>query len=131
VHQYRIDRGLPTNGRERYGYLAHRTTHTRSDGALRLCLQGCAPGECQTGFVPDPETAPIVHRIYQTYVGGKGFLAIAKILNQDGVTSPGKWAALRSGNQTRIARTATKTWTAGSVIDIADAGFAAGLVRVV
>jgi hypothetical protein len=56
VHQYRIDRGLPTNGRERYGYLAHRNTHTRSNGALRVCPQGCAAGRCQTGFVPDPDT---------------------------------------------------------------------------
>ncbi|MDP9434434.1 MAG: recombinase family protein [Actinomycetota bacterium] len=128
VHQYRIDRGLPTNGRERYGYLAHRTTHTRSDGALRLCRQGCAAGECETGFVPDPDTAPVVQRIYQTYVDGKGFQSIAKILNEEGVTPPGKCAALRSGNPTRIARTATNTWTTGSVIDIADAGFAAGLI---
>ncbi len=128
VHQYRVDRGLPTNGRERHGYLAHRTTHTRGDGALRLCLQGCAAGACETGFVPDPETAPIVQRIYQTYVDGRGFQAIAKILNEEGVTPPGRWAALRSGNPTRIARTATNTWTAGSVIDIADAGFAAALI---
>ncbi len=128
VHHYRVDRGLPTNGRERYGYLAHRTTHTRSDGALRLCPQGCGPGECQTGFVPDPETGPIVQRIYTSYVSGKGFQAIAKHLNQDEVISPGRWGALRSGNPDRIARTATTTWTAGSVIDIADSGFAAGLI---
>jgi site-specific DNA recombinase len=128
VHQYRVDRGLPTNGRERFGYLAHRSTHTRSDGALRLCLQGCAAGECQTGFVPDPETAPIVQRIYEEYLAGRGFQKIAKGLNEDDLVSPGKWGALRSGNPVRIARTATTTWTAGSVIDVADAGFAAGLI---
>ena len=75
VHQHRIDRGLPTNGRERYGYLAHRATKQRGDGAWRMCPQGCGVGECQSGFVPDSETAPIVQRIYAAYVGGKGFQA--------------------------------------------------------
>jgi site-specific DNA recombinase len=93
-----------------------------------LCPQGCAAGACQTGFVPDPETGPVVQRIYTAYVAGKGFQAIAKTLNQEEIISPGKWGALRSGNPDRIARTATTTWTAGSVIDIADAGFAAGLI---
>lgn len=128
VHQYRVDRGLPTNGRERYGYLSHRSTHTRSDGAVRQCPQACGPGECQTGFVPDPETGPIVQRIYQSYIGGQGFQAIAKSLNNDGLQSPGTLAARRSGNAVRIERTATTTWCAGSVIDVADSGFAAGLI---
>jgi site-specific DNA recombinase len=128
VHQYRIDRGLPTNGRERYGYLSHRTTHTRGDGSLRVCLQGCAAGECQTGFVADPETAPVVQRIYQSYLAGTGFQAIAKSLNEDQVIPPGRWGAERSGNPERIARTATTSWTAGSVIDVADSGFAAGFI---
>ncbi len=128
VHQYRVDRGLPTNGRERYGYLSHRSTYTRGDGALRVCLQGCAAGQCQTGFVPDPETAPVVQRIYEMYIGGKGFQAIAKILNEEGLPNPGKVAAERSGNPTRIARAATSTWLAATVIDVADSGFAAGLI---
>ncbi len=127
VHQYRVDRGLPTNGRERYGYLAHRSTLTRGDGALRLCLQGCGLGECQTGFAPDPETAPVVQRIYELYIG-KGFQAIAKIFNEQGLPNPGKVAAQRSGNPTRIARAATSTWLAATVIDVADSGFAAGLI---
>jgi len=128
VHQYRIDRGLPTNGRERYGYLAHRTTQQRGDGAWRMCPQGCAVGECQTGFVPDPETALIVQRIYAAYVGGKGFQAVAHALNAEAISSPGVIAARRSGNTVRIARTATTTWVAGSVIDVCDSGFAAGLI---
>jgi hypothetical protein len=48
LHIYRVDRGLPTNGRERYGYLAHRTTHIRNDGALPLNLE-------LDGVVDDPE----------------------------------------------------------------------------
>lgn len=69
-----------------------------------------------------------MQRIYQEYIDGTGFQAIAKNLNRDAVVSPGRWGALRSGNPSRIARTATIAWTAGSVIDIADAGFAAGLL---
>ncbi len=128
VLQYRVDRGLPTHGRERYGYLTHRTTHTRTDGALRLCPQGCSAGECGTGFVPNPETAPVVQGIYEAYLNGKGFNTIAKALNGEGVMTPGYWGALQSGNADRISRMSTTRWTAGSVIDIADNGFAAGLV---
>jgi site-specific DNA recombinase len=128
VHQYRIAQGLPTSGRERYGYLAHRTTQQRSDGTLRICRQGCAAGECSTGFVPDAETAPVLQRIYHSYIAGKGFQAIAHELNEDGIPTPGVVAALRSGNPTRIARTASTLWGAGAVIDVADSGFAAGLV---
>jgi site-specific DNA recombinase len=128
VLQYRVDRGLPTHGRERYGYLAHRSTHTRTDGALRLCPQGCGAGECETSFVPNPETAPVVQAIYEAYANGKGFNTIAKALNGEGVMTPGYWGALQSGNADRISRMSTTRWTAGSVIDIADNGFAAGLV---
>ncbi len=59
--------------------------------------------------MPDPATAPVVQRIYQAYIGGKGFQAIAKLLNDDGLPTPGKVAARRSGNQQRLARTATTT----------------------
>jgi len=127
VHQYRIDRGLPTSGRERYGYLAHRKTQPRGD-AIRLCPQGCGPDQCKTGFVPDPETADIVRRIYTEYIGGRGFQRIAHGLNDDAIPTPGQVADRRSGNPQRLARSLTTTWTAGSVIDVADAGFAAGLI---
>jgi site-specific DNA recombinase len=127
VHQYRLDRGLPTNGRERYGYLAHRTTQPRGD-AIRLCPQGCELGKCQTGFVPDPETAPVVQRIYAEYIGGWGFQRIAHGLNDDGIPTPGQVADRRSGNPARLARSLTTRWSAGSVIDVADTGFAVGLI---
>jgi DNA invertase Pin-like site-specific DNA recombinase len=128
VHQYRLAQGLPTNGRERYGYLAHRTTQQRSDGAWRMCPQGCAAGACTTGFVPDPETAPIVQWIYESYTGGMGFQAIAHALNAECTPCPGVVAASRSGNPARVERNANARWTAGGVIDVADSGFAAGLV---
>ncbi len=69
----------------------------------------------------------MVQRIYELYIG-KGFQAIAKIFNEQGLPNPGKVAAQRSGNPTRIARAATSTWLAATVIDVADSGFAAGLI---
>ncbi len=89
VQQYRIDRGLPTSGIPRYGYLVHRGTSQRSDGTLRTCPQGCSAGECETGFMPDPETAPIVQRIFHEYLDGRGFQKIARGLNDDGIPTPG------------------------------------------
>jgi site-specific DNA recombinase len=128
VHQFRVDRGLPPDGRDRYGYLTHRATQQRGDGAWRLCPQGCGVGECTTGFAPDPVTGSGVQRIYRAYIGGKGFQAIAHALNSEGLACPGVVAAQRSGNAARIKKTATAVWTANSVIDVADSGFAAGLI---
>jgi site-specific DNA recombinase len=128
VLDYRVSQGLPPNGRERFGYLAHRSTQRRNDGAWRICPQGCEAGRCTTGYVPDPETAPTVQRIYREYVQGRGFQAIARGLNGDQIQPPGRVAALRSGNESRISKTVTTVWTANAVIELADAGFAAGLV---
>ena len=128
VHQHRVAKGLPTNGRERFGYLAHRTTQVRSDGALRLCPQGCAAGGCATGFVPDPETGPVLRYLYEAYISGKGFQAIAHEMNAQRQPTPGKVWAGRSGKQDRITRFDAATWTANTVIDLVDTGFAAGLI---
>ena len=128
VHQHRVDKGLPTNGRERFGYLSHRTTQLRSDGALRVCPQGCAPGGCTTGFVPDPETGPVLRYLYEAYIHGLGFQAVAHEMNAQQQPTPGKVWASRSGKQDRIDRFAAATWTANTVIDLVDTGFAAGLI---
>ncbi len=128
VQAYRVAQGMPTSGLPRYGYLVHRATQQRSDGTLRICPQGCAAGDCKTGFVPDPEAALVVQRIIREYLDGRGFQKIAHGLNNDGVPTPGVVAAQRSGKPERVAKTATTIWAAGSVIDIADSPFAAGLV---
>jgi site-specific DNA recombinase len=128
VHQHRVDSGLPGSGQQRFGYLSHRTGHQRGDGTIKLCPQGCPLGECKTGYVPDPETADVVRRIYACYLGGMGFQAIAQELNQRGLLTPGQVRARRSGNPDRIAKMATTRWGAGTVIDLADSGFSAGLL---
>ncbi len=101
MHQYRVDRGLRTNGRERYGYLAQRTHPHPQRQALRVCPQGCAAGECQTGFVPDPGTAPVVQRIYGEYLDGRGCKKIAHGLNA--TASPPPVSSPRSGPASRSA----------------------------
>ena len=128
VHQYRVDRGLPTNGRERFGYLSHRTTQLRSDGALRVCPQGCPVGQCTTGFVPDPETGPVLRYLYEAYIDGRGFQAIAHEMNAQRQPTPGMVWAARSGKPERIARFAAAKWSTNTVIDLVDTGFAAGLI---
>jgi DNA invertase Pin-like site-specific DNA recombinase len=51
---------------------------------------------------PDPVTAPVVVRIFEEYVSGKGLFAIAEGLTQDGVLSPS--ARDRARNSHRAAR---------------------------
>lgn len=128
VHQHRVDSGLPGSGQQRYGYLSHRTGHQRTDGTFKLCRQGCPMGECKTGYLPDPETADVVRWIYDRYIGGMGFQAVAQELNRRGLPTPGQVRAQRSGNPERIATLATTRWAAGTVIDVADSGFSAGLL---
>lgn len=45
---------------------------------------------------PDPITAPIVVRIFEVYVSGKGLLAIAEGLTRDGVPSPSAYDRARN-----------------------------------
>jgi len=40
--------------------------------------------------VPDPETAPIVQRIFEMFDQGIGYRSIATILERDGLPSPGE-----------------------------------------
>lgn len=68
-------------GRPPYGYAlgdagAHPNPGKAAIGQRLHCLE------------PDPSAAPIVHRIFQEYLSGRGFLAIAQGLSRDGVPSP-------------------------------------------
>ena len=46
-------------------------------------------------FEPDPETAPIVKRIYAQFLGGIGARPIVRQLNEEGIPSPGRLRYLR------------------------------------
>lgn len=53
-------------------------------------------------FDVDPETAPIVKRIFAEKLGGKNYNEIAKGLNNDNIPSPGKLRYIRQQNAKEI-----------------------------
>ena len=71
-------------GRPNYGYrlvdtgLPHPNRSKAAAGAQLRTLE------------PDPETAPIVRRIFEMYDDGKGFRTIAQVLEGEGIPSPGE-----------------------------------------
>lgn len=76
-------------GRPNYGYqlvdtgLPHPNRSKAAAGAQLRTLH------------PDPATAPIVRRIFQLYDEGHGFHSIARLLEHDGLPSPGEIGATR------------------------------------
>ena len=60
-------------------------------------------------FEPDPETAPIVRRIYAQFLSGIGARPIMRQLNEEGIPSPGKLRYLRG--QTKRACYSDCLWT--------------------
>ncbi len=50
-------------------------------------------------IVPDPETAPIVRRIFEAYASGLGIMKICDGLTADKIVSPGVYAFQRDGNR--------------------------------
>lgn len=79
VHKHRTDRGLPANGKARFGY--------RLDTELRL-------------HVPDEETGPVLKECYRRYVSGESIYSLVQWLNDLGVLTvggyqrygPGPWS---------------------------------------
>lgn len=62
------------------------------------------PGKAAIGIrihrlEPDPVTAPIVVRIFEEYVSGKGLFAIAERLTRDGVASPSAYDRARNSHR--------------------------------
>ena len=76
-------------GRPNYGYrlidtgVAHPNRAKASVGARLRTLE------------PDPETAPVVQRIFELSDAGVGFRSIAQRLEADGIASPGETGPLR------------------------------------
>jgi site-specific DNA recombinase len=100
--------GLPHNGNPRFGYLYHHPTL-----GAGTCPQGCAAGQCEPGYVPDPATAPAAEGMYEAYNAGQSVLRIAVGLNARGLLT-----------------TAGKPWDQRTVRRYMDSGFCAGLLRV-
>ena len=72
VHAHRLSRGLPANGKPRFGYLRD-----------------------SEGFAPDPATAPAVIEAFHKLIAGTSATRVAAMLNNDGVltTAGGLWTA--------------------------------------
>lgn len=50
-------------------------------------------------IVPDPETAPIVRRIFETYASGIGIVKICNMLTREKILAPSVYAFQRDGNR--------------------------------
>jgi len=115
THARRRASGLPHHGQPRFGYCYHRAA-----AGERGCPQGCKPGGCATGYVPDAETGRDAAWMYEAYVSGMSVLKIAVDLNGRGLRVPGRGAYADGGH----------LWDQRSVRRYLDSGFAAGLLRV-
>lgn len=107
AHAHRRRNGLPHNGNPRFGYIYHHTT------VVRVCPQGCAKGECETGYFPDPAARTVAAGMYEAYNRGQSVLTIAVSLNNRGFLN------MKDG-----------LWTKRSVRKYMDTGFCAGLLRI-
>lgn len=83
---------LPSSGSVPYGYLRNPQENT---------------------FDVDPEAAPIVRRIFLLRAEGTPFNTIAKLLNTEGIPSPGKLRCLRGVSQS--GRFAQSEWIRGTI----------------
>lgn len=95
----RRNKGLPANGRERFGYRYHR------------CGAGCAAG-CLTGYSPDPVTGPVLASLYRRYLGGESMPALRD------------WCVATGQPRERGGR-----WVTSSIGELLDTGFGAGLLH--
>lgn len=50
-------------------------------------------------IIPDPETAPIVRRIFEAYAGGIGIVKICDMLTREKVLAPSVYAFQKTGNR--------------------------------
>lgn len=75
-------------------------------------LEACGPhpnprkaadGAALHQLVPDPDTAPIVVRIFEEYAAGRGFSAIARGLNDSGIPSPAAHDPIRNPHRDHTA----------------------------
>lgn len=76
-------------GRTNYGYRLVDTDQ------LHPNRRKAAAGARLRTLEPDPDTAPVVRRIFRLYDGGNGFHRIAQILEREGLPSPGEVGPVR------------------------------------
>ncbi|WP_354643957.1 recombinase family protein [Kitasatospora camelliae] len=103
THQWRRDHGLPAVGRPRFGYIWHQRKIYQPDGTITLQ---------EERYEPDPNLSPVVQSLYQRYIAGESFRALALWLNEEGHRT-------RGGG----------VWSGKAVRRYLDSGFAVGYLR--
>jgi site-specific DNA recombinase len=101
----RLSRGLPAGGNSRWGY----DYHNPKPG--KPCQQGCEPGTCQVGYVPNAEFGPVLAQCYRKFIQGDGMLKVTNWLNSEGFPT-----------------TRGRLWAIATVSRMLDSGFGAGKV---
>ncbi|GAA3927007.1 recombinase family protein [Actinoplanes auranticolor] len=88
------------HGRPPYGYrIADAGTHPNPGKA--------AEGKRLHRLEPDPVTAPVVRRIFEEYVAGRGMTTIARGLTQDGIPCPSAYDRQRNPHRRTEVRETT------------------------
>lgn len=95
THARRVRAGLPANGKPRFGY-----AYTR-----------------ETGFTPDPVTAPVLQEAFRRYIAGESVYSLIAWLNQ-GPTRPVAGYGQKSDG----------LWSDRTLRRVMDSGFAAGFI---
>ncbi len=83
-------------GRPPYGYLLQ-------DLGPHPNPAKAAEGKRLHGLTPDPQTAPVVGRIFAMYLAGYGIFAIAEALTRDGVPCPSAYDRTRNPHRDGLA----------------------------
>lgn len=96
THANRLARGLPHNGGPRFGY-----TYAR-----------------ETGFTPDPATAPVLAECYRRFVAGETFYSLVAWLATTGIQPV-----------TGYSKRSTGVWSKTTLRRVLDSGFGAGLIN--
>lgn len=93
----KVQRGeyLPASGSIPYGYLKDKENNT---------------------YVPDPETSPVIQKIYDLFCSGIPYTEIGKQLDSEGIPCPGKLKYLRG--QSKNAKYADALWNRKTIREI-------------
>jgi len=88
--------GRYLGGRPPYGYMLKDLGPHPNPGKA-------ADGGRLHGLTPDPQTAPVVQRVFAMYLGGYGMFAIAEALTRDDILCPSAYDRARNRHRAGLA----------------------------
>lgn len=84
--------------------------------------------DTKASYLPDPETAPVVQRIFILYTSGETIRSVAAMLTNEGVPTPAQYMADKYGFKNRR-RPIAADWRAGTIYKmLTDTGYIGKLV---